>query len=125
MIDDCMAGKIDMFITKSISRFARNTVDSLMNIRKLKEKNIAMFFGKENINTLGDVRQFENGVVYANHNKFLGYTKVLGGGGVIIEPNEAKLVRRIFWMYLEGSSINKIAEILTNEGVKTVTGNTS
>lgn len=87
MIDDCMAGKIDMFITKSISRFARNTVDSLMNIRKLKEKNIAMFFGKENINTLGDVRQFENGVVYANHNKFLGYTKVfLGGGGKSLNP---------------------------------------
>lgn len=43
MIDDCMAGKIDMVITKSISRFARNTVDSLTNIRKLKEKNIAVF----------------------------------------------------------------------------------
>lgn len=52
MIDDCMAGKIDMVITKSISRFARNTVDSLTNIRKLKEKNIAVFFEKEGINTL-------------------------------------------------------------------------
>ena len=103
MIDDCMAGKIDMVITKSISRFARNTVDSLTHIRKLKAKNIAVYFEKENINTLGDggemlitilssqaqeesrnlsenvhwgyVRQFENGVVYVNHNKFLGYTK--------------------------------------------------
>ena len=103
MIDDCMAGKIDMVITKSISRFARNTVDSLTNIRKLKAKNIAVFFEKENINTLGDggemlitilssqaqeesrnlsenvhwgyVRQFENGVVYVNHNKFLGDRK--------------------------------------------------
>lgn len=52
MIDDCMAGKIDLVLTKSISRFARNTVDSLTNIRKLKEKNIAVFFEKENINTL-------------------------------------------------------------------------
>ena len=52
MIDDCMAGKIDLVLTKSISRFARNTVDALTNIRKLKEKNIAVFFEKENINTL-------------------------------------------------------------------------
>lgn len=52
MIEDCLTGKIDMVITKSISRFARNTVDSLMNIRKLKEKNIAVFFEKEGINTL-------------------------------------------------------------------------
>lgn len=46
MIDDCMAGKIDIVITKSISRFARNTVDSLTHIRKLKEKNIAVYFEK-------------------------------------------------------------------------------
>ena len=51
MIDDCMAGKIDMVLTKSISRFARNTVDALINIRKLKEKD-AVFFEKESINTL-------------------------------------------------------------------------
>ena len=51
MIDDCMAGKIDMVITKSISRFARNTVDSLIYIRKLKERNISVFFEKENIDT--------------------------------------------------------------------------
>jgi len=52
MIEDCMVGKIDMVITKSVSRFARNTVDSLMNIRKLKEKNVAVFFEKEGVNTL-------------------------------------------------------------------------
>ena len=52
MIDDCMDGKIDLIITKSISRFARNTLDCLQYIRKLKEKNIAVFFEKENINTL-------------------------------------------------------------------------
>lgn len=149
MIDDCMAGKIDMVITKSISRFARNTVDSLTNIRKLKEKNIAVYFEKENINTLGDggemlitilssqaqeesrnlsenvhwgyVRQFENGVVYVNHNKFLGYTKDEGGNLVIV-PKEAELVRRIFRLYLEGLSCMKIAERLTNEGILTVTG---
>lgn len=151
MIDNCMAGKIDMVITKSISRFARNTVDSLTHIRKLKAKNIAVYFEKENINTLGDggemlltilssqaqeesrnlsenvhwgyVRQFENGVVYVNHNKFLGYTKD-EEGNLIIVPDEAKLVRRIFRLYLEGNSINKIAETLTKEGIRTVTGNT-
>ena len=149
MIDDCMAGKIDMIITKSISRFARNTVDSLTNIRKLKEKNIAIYFEKEGINTLGDggemlitilssqaqeesrnlsenvhwgyVRQFEKGIVYVNHKKFLGYTKDEDGNLVIV-PKEAELVRRIFRLYLEGFSISKIAELLTQEGIPTVTG---
>lgn len=71
----------------------------------------------------GYVRQFENGVVYVNHNKFLGYTKD-EEGNLIIVPDEAKLVRRIFRLYLEGNSINKIAETLTKEGIRTVTGNT-
>ncbi|MDV2887722.1 recombinase family protein, partial [Alkalihalophilus pseudofirmus] len=52
MIEECMAGNIDMIITKSISRFARNTLDCLKYIRQLKNKNIAVFFEKENINTL-------------------------------------------------------------------------
>ena len=52
MIETCMAGKIDMIITKSISRFARNTLDCLKYIRELKEKNIPVFFEKENINTM-------------------------------------------------------------------------
>lgn len=52
MINDCMDGKIDMIITKSISRFARNTLDTLKYVRMLKERNIAVFFEDENINTL-------------------------------------------------------------------------
>ena len=52
MIEECMSGKIDMIITKSISRFARNTLDCLKYIRQLKDKNIAVFFEKENINTM-------------------------------------------------------------------------
>ena len=52
MIEECMAGHIDMIITKSISRFARNTLDCLKYIRHLKEKNIPVFFEKENINTM-------------------------------------------------------------------------
>jgi len=149
MIEDCMAGKIDMVITKSVSRFARNTVDSLQNIRKLKEKNVAVFFEKEGVNTLegtgellitilssqaqeesrnlsentrwGLVRRFENGIVSVNHNKFLGYTKDKNGELVIV-PEEAELVRRIFRLYLEGSSIVQITKILESEGITTVTG---
>lgn len=151
MIEDCMAGKIDMVITKSVSRFARNTVDSLQNIRKLKEKNIAVFFEKEGVNTLegtgellitilssqaqeesrnlsentrwGLVRRFENGIVSVNHNKFLGYTKDKNGELVIV-PEEAELVRRIFRLYLEGNSVIQIKKILESEGITTVTGGT-
>lgn len=149
MIEDCMAGKIDMIITKSVSRFARNTVDSLQNIRKLKERNIAVYFEKEGVNTLegtgellitilssqaqeesrnlsentrwGLVRRFENGIVSVNHNKFLGYTKD-NNGELVIVPEEAELVRRIFRLYLEGNSIIQITRILESEGIKTVTG---
>jgi len=151
MIDDCLAGKIDMVITKSISRFARNTVDSLMNIRKLKEKSIAVFFEKEGINTLegsgellitilssqaqeesrnisenchwGIVRKFENGKVIVNHSKFLGYTKDKEGNLVIV-PEEAELVRRIFRLFLEGNSSYGIKRMLEADGILTVTGNT-
>lgn len=149
MIDDCMAGKIDLVITKSVSRFARNTVDSLQNIRKLKEKNIGVIFEKEGVNTLdgtgellitilssqaqeesrnlsentrwGLVRRFENGVISVNHTKFLGYTKDENGELVIV-PEEAELVRRIFRLYLEGNSSIKIAKIFKADGIKTVTG---
>ncbi len=152
MIEDCMAGKVDMVITKSVSRFARNTVDCLQNIRKLKEKNIAIFFEKEGVNTLessgellitilssqaqeesrnlsentrwGLVRRFENGIISVNHNKFMGYTKDENGELVIV-PEEAEIVRRIFRLYLEGSSYVQIAKILEDDGILTVTGKTS
>lgn len=52
MVQDAQDGKIDMIITKSISRFARNTLDCLKMVRKLKEKNVPVFFEKENINTM-------------------------------------------------------------------------
>ncbi len=149
MIEDCLAGKIDMVITKSVSRFARNTVDCLQNIRKLKEKNVAIFFEKEGVNTLegsgellitilssqaqeesrnlsentrwGLVRRFENGIMSINHNKFMGYTKDENGDLVIV-PEEAEIVRRIFRLFLEGSSYVQIAKILESEGILTVTG---
>jgi len=150
MIQDCMGGKIDMIITKSISRFARNTLDCLDYVRRLKEKGIAVFFEKENINTLdskgevllsilsslaqdesrnisentrwGIVRQFEKGRVLVNTTRFLGYDKN-EAGELIINEEEAKIVRRIFREYLEGKSYNAIAKGLMKDGIKTVTGN--
>lgn len=152
MMDACMAGNIDMVITKSISRFARNTVDALTTIRKLKEKNIAVFFEKEGINTLegsgellitilssqaqeesrnisenchwGIVRKFESGTVIVNHSKFLGYTKDKDRNLVIV-PEEAELVRRIFRLFLEGNSSYRIKRVLESDGIKTVTGHTA
>jgi site-specific DNA recombinase len=150
MIDDCMAGKIDMIITKSISRFARNTVDCLHYVRKLKEKGIAVYFETENIDTLGSTgellltilsglaqdssrnqsdvtrwgiqRQFENGRVLVNTTRFLGYDKN-EEGELVINEKEAEIVRRIFNEYLEGKSYNAIAKGLMKDGIKTVTNN--
>ena len=149
MIEDALNGKIDMIITKSVSRFARNTVDSLQTIRKLKEKNVAVFFEKENINTLeangellitilsslaqeesrnisenvrwGIVRKFEQGKVIVNHNKFMGYTKD-NEGNLIIVPEEAEIVKLVFRLYLEGYSAKKIAQYLEKNEIKTATG---
>ena len=152
MIDDCMAGKIDMVITKSISRFARNTVDSLTNIRKLKEKNIAVFFEKEGINTLegsgellitilssqaqeesrnisenchwGIVRRFEAGQVIVNHNKFLGYTKDKDGNLGGSTGRGGTGAENIQAFSGGGISSYRIKRILESEGIRTVTGNT-
>lgn len=132
MIEECMAGNIDMIITKSISRFARNTLDCLKYIRQLKEKNIPVFFEKENINTmdskgeelltimaslaqqeseslsksvkLGLQFRYQNGEVQVNHNRFMGYTKD-DEGHLIIEPNESEIVKRIYLEYLQGGSL--------------------
>lgn len=150
MIEDCMAGKIDMVITKSISRFARNTLDCLKFIRQLKEKNIPVFFEKENINTMdskGEVLltimaslaqqeseslsknvkmglqfRYQNGQVQINHNWFLGYTKD-ENGHLIIDEEQAVIVRRIFREYLQGASLQNIARGLMADGIPTATGN--
>ena len=139
MIGECMAGNIDMIITKSISRFARNTLDCLKYIRELKEKNIPVFFEKENINTmdskgevlltimaslaqqesqslsqnvkLGLQYRYQNGEVQVNHNRFLGYTKD-EDGHLIIEPVGAEVVKRIYREYIEGASLLQICRSL-------------
>ncbi|HHS8072751.1 TPA: recombinase family protein [Streptococcus pyogenes] len=146
MIDDCMEGKVDMIITKSISRFARNTIDCLKYVRKLKEKNIAIVFEKENINTLeasgellltimaslaqqesaslsqniklGLQFRYQEGKVQVNHEHFLGYTKD-EYGKLIVDEDEAKIVRRIFREYLEGASFRDIANGLEKDKIMT------
>ena len=149
MMDNCAAGEIDLIITKSISRFARNTVDCLRCIRRLKSQQIAVYFEKENINTLdakGEVLitimaslaqqesqsisqnvkmgihyQFQQGKVRLNHSCFLGYTKD-SSGNLIVVQEEADIVRRIFREFLAGKSTRKIALDLTRDGIPTASG---
>lgn len=149
MIAECMEGHIDMIITKSISRFARNTLDCLRYIRQLKEKNIPVFFEKENINTMdskGEVLltimaslaqqeseslsknvkmgmqfRFQKGEVHVNHNRFMGYTKD-EDGHLIIEPAEAEIVKRIYREYLQGASLKQIGDGLMDDGILTAAG---
>ena len=147
MIDECMEGKIDLVITKSISRFARNTLDCLKYIRQLKEKNISVFFEKENINTMdakGEVlltimaslaqqesQSLSQNVkhchvrlaptVQVNHKRFMGYTKD-EDGNLIIVPGEAKIIKRIYREYLEGKSLAGIGRDLEKDGILTAAG---
>src|SRR5574344_423399 len=149
LIDDCLSGKIDLVITKSISRFARNTLDCLQYIRKLKEKNIAVFFEKENINSmdskgevlltimaslaqqesqslsqnvkLGIQFRYQSGKVQVNHHRFMGYTKD-EDGNLIVDKTEAEYVRRIFREYLAGKSLLEIGRGLEADGILTGAG---
>src|SRR5690625_1466839 len=130
LISDCEKGKIDFILTKSISRFARNTLDCLKYIRQLKNKEIPVFFEKENINTtdakgeimltimaslaqqesqslsqnvkLGIQYRYQQGEVQVNHNRFLGYTKD-ENNKLVINPEQAKIVKRIYRKYLAGA----------------------
>ena len=147
MIDDARAGKLDMIITKSITRFARNTVDSLMYLRILKEYNVDVYFEVENVHSLGAnemlltilssvaqqssedksesikwgyQRQFEKGKVYAAN--MYGYKSNRGTLDIIEE--EAEVVREIFSKYLSGMSESKIARYLTENKVPKKNGST-
>ena len=149
MIEDCKKGLIDMILTKSISRFARNTVDCLNYIRMLKGMNIPVYFEKESINTMdtrGEVLltimaslaqqeseslskntkmgihyRFQQGKVMVNARNFLGYDKD-ESGHLIINPEQAEIVKRIFREYLEGKSCKKIAQGLERDGILTSRG---
>ncbi len=149
MIADCEAHKIDMVITKSISRFARNTQDCLENYRKLKNLGITVVFEKENIssadttgellltilsslaqdesrniseNTKWGIRsKFQKGIPHINTCKFMGFDKA-EDGRLVINEEEAKLVRRIYREFLEGFTCSAIAARLNAEGIPGVSG---
>src|SRR5690625_2315817 len=146
LISDCEKGKIDFILTKSISRFARNTLVCLKYIRQLKDKEIPVFFEKENINTmdakgeimltimaslaqqesqslsqnvkLGIQYRYQQGEVQVNHNRFLGYTKD-ENNKLVINPEQAKIDKRIYREYLEGSSLVQIARGLESDEILT------
>lgn len=149
MISDALSGKIDLILTKSISRFARNTVDSLSTIRKLKAAGVEVYFEKENIFTFdskgelmitimssiaqeesrsisenvtwGKRKNMARGSVSMNYGIFLGYRRGKDGQPEI-DPEQAEIVRRIYSLYLEGKSVSAISRILTADGVPTPTG---
>ncbi len=146
MIRLCRQRKIDLILTKSLSRFARNTVDSLKYIRELKALGIAIIFEKENINTLetdtemmitmmscfaqaesesisknvswGVRQSFKNGNVPIKYSTLLGYKKGADGMPEII-PEEAEIVKEIYRSYLDGMSLRQIADTLNSRGVRT------
>jgi DNA invertase Pin-like site-specific DNA recombinase len=147
-----VAPQIDLILTKSISRFARNTVDCLSYIRELRSINVEIFFEKENIyssdpkvdflltimssiaqeearNVSENVKwnvqkRFKEGVPIINTKRFLGYTKDKKGGNLVIVPEEAETVRLIFKLYIEGKGPSEIAKHLEAIGRKTGGGGT-
>ena len=151
MVNDAENKKFDLIITKSISRFARNTSDCLEIVRKLKQIGIGVQFEKENINTLDAEselmlsilssvaeeelvsisqnmrwayqRRFKNGQSKINTTRFLGYDKGKNGN-LIINEEQATIVRRIFKDYLSGLGIFRIAKGLKVEGIGNISGNT-
>jgi DNA invertase Pin-like site-specific DNA recombinase len=151
MVADALAGKIDLILTKSVSRFARNTVDSLTTVRKLKEKGVEVYFEKENIYTLdskgellitimsslaqeesrsisenvtwGQRKRMADGKVNMPYKRFLGYERGADGTPMIAEA-EAATVRQIYALFLGGESYRGIAEYLTKQGIPTPGGKT-
>ncbi len=149
MIKDCENGKVDRIITKSVSRFARNTLDCIQTVRKLKEKGIGVYFEKENLDTMKETsefvltlmaslaeeesrsisnnirwsvkKRFEQGKVIMSTTRFLGYTKS-EDGGLRIVPEEAIIIKKIYQEFLDGYSLNNIKISLEEEKIKTPSG---
>ena len=147
----CEKGKIDMVLTKSVSRFSRNTLDAIGYIRKLKAKGIPIIFEKEGINTMemasemalcflsgfaqaesesisrnvtwGKRQSFKSGKVPFQYSRLLGYEKGEDGQPKIV-PEEAEIVKRIFRSYYSGASVRTIKESLEADNILSPTGNT-
>ena len=146
MITACKRGRIDLIITKSLSRFARNTVDCLETVRLLKANGIGVYFEKENINTLTESSEFlitlfsgfaqaeseslsknvawgwrksaEAGNVYFQYKRMLGYRKGADGQPEIV-PEEAETIRHIYRRYLAGCSLGQIKQELEQDNIPT------
>ena len=149
MIRMCRNKKIDLVITKSISRFARNTVDCLEYVRQLKDLGIGVIFEKENINTStmtsefmialygsfaqaesesisknvswGKEKAYREGKVQFQYKYLLGYKKGEDGKPEIV-PEEAETVRLIYTLFLDGYSMSRIKKLLENKGILTSQG---
>ena len=149
LIADCKKGRVDLVITKSVTRFARNTLEGLQTVRQLKGLGIGVYFEKENVNTLymdnemiltfffsqaqaeseslsgnvkwGHRKNFQDGKVYYHYDSFLGYKKGEDGQPVVDEE-QAKIVRRIYSQYLMGYSVRKICTGLEGDGIRTARG---
>lgn len=148
MIEDAKAGKFDLIVTREVSRFARNTVDTLQETRKLKKMGVEVYFTEDNIWTFNDedgelrltimatlaqneskktsIRvkagqkiSFENGVFYGNGN-IMGYDKV--GKDMIVNEKQAEIVKYIYISYLNGKGVTEIKYDLEKQGIPTATG---
>lgn len=152
MIRDCRRGKIDYIITKSVSRFARNTAECIEYVRQLKLMGIGIIFEEQNIDTLkcdsellmtihagfaqaesesmsrnitwSYRKRFESGAVMFNYSKLLGYRKGADGQPEIV-AEEAEVIRSIYDMFLSGMTLREIAGYLKSESIKTKGGSTT
>ena len=149
MVADGLAGKFDLLVTKSVSRFARNTVDSLITVRKLKDVGCEIWFEEQNIYTLdskgellitimsslaqeesrsisenvtwGQRKRMADGKVSLPYKQFLGYEKGEEGLPKVV-PAEAEIVRLIFRLFMEGKTFSSIAKHLERHGILSPAG---
>lgn len=152
MVQDALDGKLDLIVTKSVSRFARNTVDSLQTVRALKEKGVEIFFEEQNIWTLdskgellitimsslaqeesrsisenttwGQRKRFADGKVSLPYKQFLGYKRGEDELPEII-PEEAETVKFIYRLFLEGKTAHGISKILMEQNIPSPAGKTT
>lgn len=148
LMKDCSKRKIDLILVKSLSRFGRDALETIRQIRRLKKMSIGVYIENGGLNTLnvsdsmidqlaalaqaeshfrsenikfGIRHRMRNGKTVLNHTQFLGYTK--GPDGILqIVPEEAEIVRKIFDLYIQGNGVRKIKRYLEEHGIKTVIG---
>lgn len=148
LLRDCNQGKVDLILVKSLSRFGRDALETIKQVRRLKEMDIGIYVEGSGLSTLvaddlliaqlaavdqeesrarsenikfGIRHRMKSGKAILNHSQFLGYTKGPDGKLEIV-PEEAEIVRKIFELYIQGNGVRKIKKYLETHGIKTVTG---